>query len=143
MANGAIARPMAGVGRFVWGAFLGALGLLGVGLMVLALSWLGSALSRLWSADGSVGARRLAVSGQELSGAGAAVMTLRGNGLDLRLTCRGPCDDLALDPATEGSRARLMDGAGRCVACGHEVRWRRKPDGTAALVVRRIDGGAP
>ncbi len=136
-----MARPMAGIGRFVGGAVLGFMGLLAVAVAILALSSGWDAVDRRLNPDASLQAKSLTVDGRDASRIGGEVLTIAGAGLDLRLGRRGVCDDLTVVPANPGAKVQLLDGEGRCVACGQDARWQAKPDGSAALALQRRGGG--
>ena len=133
MREGVLASPLARAGRFLWGAFLGFLGLLVGGAVLLAGAWLWSATEDFVFDDGSAGATRLVVDGADLTRRGGAGLQIDSMGASLRLKCRGVCDDLRIDPSVVRPKVRLLDVSGECVRCASHVEWRARTGGAAVL----------
>ncbi|HEX7887171.1 MAG TPA: hypothetical protein VF474_14435 [Phenylobacterium sp.] len=139
--EGAMALPLARLGRFLWGAFLGLIALLVLGLLVVLGAWLASSLVDAATGDGPKTVRALTVSGQEVARVDASDVGISNGSLDVRMTCRGACDDIKIEPGVDDARVRLLNRAGRCMACGGDTRWKLMPDRSAALAVGRVDNG--
>jgi hypothetical protein len=66
---------------------------------------------------------RMSSAGDDVSASGGQQVLIEQRRRNLRLNCRGACDDFQLRGGEEVQRVRVVNGAGHCVACRDRWPW--------------------
>ena len=105
-------------------------------MVLVAFAWLFGAAAGLLAPDPSAGAAKSMVEGRSLTRLGGTDVSIVSAGARMRLTCRGTCDDVVVEPALSWPKVRVLNASGECVLCRSEARWRVSPGGVSVLAIR-------